>query len=143
MRLSTLPRLLLAAALAGPGAAALAGPVYNITVIGGAGSAAAGINHRGDVVGRFTSGGNTRGFVYTSSGFTEIGNFGGQNSMAIAINDAGQIAAAGPCWRPASAPSDRAGQAGCGAPAELAVACAHQKEVGEQTPSVANKKTNI
>jgi hypothetical protein len=48
---------------------------------------------QGDVVGRFTSGGNTRGFVYTDSGFTEIGTFGGQNSMAVAINDAGQIAA--------------------------------------------------
>jgi probable HAF family extracellular repeat protein len=43
------------------------------------------------VVGRFTSGDNTRGFVYTSSGFTEIGTFGGQNSMAVAINDHGQV----------------------------------------------------
>ena len=91
MRLSTLPQLLLAAALAGPGTAALADPVYNITVIGGAGSAAVDINHRGDVVGHFSSGGNTRGFVYTNGGFTEIGTFGGQNSMAVAINDHGQV----------------------------------------------------
>lgn len=91
MRLSPLPQFLLAATLAGPGAAALADPVYNITVIGGAGSASADINHRGDVVGHFTNGDITRGFVYTNSGFTEIATFGGQNSMAVAINDHGQV----------------------------------------------------
>lgn len=91
MRLSLLPQLFIAAALAIPGAAALADPVYNVTVLAGTGSEAIDINHRGDVVGHFTSGDATRGFVFTNSGFTEIGTFGGQNSFATAINDHGQV----------------------------------------------------
>jgi probable HAF family extracellular repeat protein len=91
MRLSLLSRLIFAAALAVPGAAALADPVYNVTVVAGAGSSAADINRYGDVVGSFTSGGNTHAFAYTSGGFTDLGTLGGLSSFANAINDAGQV----------------------------------------------------
>lgn len=91
MRISFLPQLLFAAALSVPGAAALADPVYNVTVIGGAGSSSADINRWGDVVGQYTTAGATHGFVYTSSGLTDIGTFGGLNSYAYAINDHGQV----------------------------------------------------
>jgi probable HAF family extracellular repeat protein len=91
MRLSQLSRLLFAAVLTVPGAAALADPLYNITVVGGLGSSAADINRYGDVVGSMTSGGNTHAFVYNSSGFADLGTLGGLNSFANAINDAGQV----------------------------------------------------
>lgn len=95
MRLSLLTplslRLLFAAALAVPGAAALADPVYNVTVVAGLGSSAADINRYGDVVGSVTSAGNTHAFAYTGGGYTDLGTLGGLNSFANAINDAGQV----------------------------------------------------
>jgi probable HAF family extracellular repeat protein len=91
MRLSHLSRLIFAAALAVPGAAALADPLYNITVVGGLGSTANDINRYGDVVGSVTSGGLTRAFAYTGSSYAELGTLGGLNSFANAINDYGQV----------------------------------------------------
>ena len=91
MRLKHFSRLLLAAALAVPGAAALADPLYNVTVVAGAGSAATDINRYGDVVGSFTTGGNTHGFAWIGGGFADLGTFGGLNSVANAINDYGQV----------------------------------------------------
>lgn len=79
------------AALAGPAAPALADPLYAMTVLGGLGSQANGINNLGDVVGDYASGGATHGFVYTSGGFADLGTLGGANSSAAGINDRGQI----------------------------------------------------
>lgn len=86
-----LSQLILSALLAVPCGAVLADPVYAVTVIGGAGSSAAGINGAGDVVGQFTSGGNTHAFVVADGGFADLGTLGGLNSAANAINDSGQV----------------------------------------------------
>lgn len=91
MRLSHLSQLLLVAALAAPGAAALADPLYNVTVVAGLGSSAADINRYGDVVGRVASGGGTHAFAYTGGVFADLGTLGGVNSFANAINDYGQV----------------------------------------------------
>jgi probable HAF family extracellular repeat protein len=91
MRLSHLSKLLLVAALAAPGAAALADPLYNVTVVAGLGSSAADINRYGDVVGRIASGGGTHAFAYTGGVFADLGTLGGLNSFANAINDHGQV----------------------------------------------------
>jgi probable HAF family extracellular repeat protein len=91
MRLTHLSQLLLAAALAVPGAAALADPLYKVTVVAGAGSSATDINRYGDVVGSFTAGSNTRAFTWIGGGFADLGTFGGLNSVANAINDYGQV----------------------------------------------------
>lgn len=87
----SLVHLLLGSAIALPGAAAVADPLYTITLLGDAGSAAAGINSAGTVVGSFAGGGATHAFVYGSAGFTDLGTLGGANSHANGINDAGQI----------------------------------------------------
>jgi probable HAF family extracellular repeat protein len=91
MRLKPFSRLLLAAALAAPGAAALADPLYNVTVVAGVGSAATDINRYGDVVGSIASGGNTHAFATIGGSFADLGTFGGLNSVANAINDYGQV----------------------------------------------------
>lgn len=88
------PRMLpalLVAALAMPYATALAEPIYGVTVLGGAGSYASGINNAGDVVGRFVSGDSTHAFVYSAGGFTDLGTLGGPGSGATAINDSGMV----------------------------------------------------
>jgi probable HAF family extracellular repeat protein len=82
---------LFAATLALPGAAALADPLYNVTVIGGAGSTATDINRYGDVVGSITSGGVTHAFAYTGGSYADLGTLGGLNSVANAINDYGLV----------------------------------------------------
>lgn len=84
-------RLILSAALALPGAAALAGPLYAITLLGGTGSAASDINRRGDVVGNVTSAGATHGFLSAGGTYTDLGTLGGTNSNANGINDDGQV----------------------------------------------------
>lgn len=84
-------RLLLSAALALPGAAAMAAPLYNITLLGDSGSAASDINRWGDVVGRSTTGDATHAFVNAGGVYTDLGTLGGRNSNANGINDYGQI----------------------------------------------------
>jgi probable HAF family extracellular repeat protein len=84
-------RLILSAALVLPGAAALADPLYSITLLGGTGSSASDINRWGDVVGSITSAGVTHGFVNAGGTYTELGTLGGTNSNAHGINDYGQI----------------------------------------------------
>lgn len=88
---SQISRLILSAALALPGAAALADPLYAINLVGGTGSAANGINRWGDVVGNVTGAGVTHGFVNAGGTYTELDTLGGTNSTANGINDAGQI----------------------------------------------------
>lgn len=94
MRLTHFSRILLAAALALPGAAALADPLYNITVVAGVGSTAADINRYGDVVGSYSTGGNTHAFAWIGGGFADLGTLGGLNSSANAINDYRQVVGA-------------------------------------------------
>jgi probable HAF family extracellular repeat protein len=71
--------------------AAHAAPQYAVTVVGLAGSSAAGINASGAVVGAFPVAGNTHGFVNAGGAITDLGTLGGLNSYATAINDAGKI----------------------------------------------------
>jgi len=84
-------RPILSAALALPGAAALADPLYAITLLGGTGSSASDINRWGDVVGNITSGDVTHGFLNAGGTYTDLGTLGGTNSNARGINDYGQI----------------------------------------------------
>lgn len=84
-------RLILSAALALAGTAALADPLYSITLLGGTGSSASDINRWGDVVGNITSGDVTHGFVNAGGTYTDLGTLGGANSNARGINDSGQI----------------------------------------------------
>lgn len=66
---------------------------YELTVVGAADSQAWGLNNLGTVVGRtFDPSFNSyRAFVNTGTGPVDLGTFGGTNSMAAAVNDAGQI----------------------------------------------------
>ena len=84
-------RLILSAVLALSGAAAVADPLYSITLLGGTGSSASDINRWGDVVGNITSGDVTHGFVNAAGTYTDLGTLGGTNSNAHGINDSGQI----------------------------------------------------
>ena len=81
----------LAFAVLAPCGPALADPLYTVTLLGAAGSAATGINSAGDVVGQITSGSTTHAFVYTAGGFLDLGTLGGAGSAANAINDSGAI----------------------------------------------------
>ena len=85
------PRLLLSMALALPGAAAMADPLYNITLLGGTGSSASDINSWGDVVGSAMTGAATHAFVHAGGVYTDLGTLGGTNSNANGINDKRQI----------------------------------------------------
>ena len=78
--------ILLLAMLAVP-LAAQADVSYAVKPIGVAGSMPAGINNRGEVVGYYTSGDAVRAFVYSSSGFVDLGTLGGGYSRAHGIND--------------------------------------------------------
>ena len=80
-------RLILSAILTLPGATALADPLYTLTLLGGTGSTATGINRWGDVVGNT----GTRGFAWLGGKYVDLGTLGGANSTANGINDARQI----------------------------------------------------
>lgn len=55
-------------------------------------SVAEGVNGRGDVVGQSTVNGQTRAFLWTANGgMRNLGTLGGATSVALAINDAGQV----------------------------------------------------
>lgn len=67
-------------------------PAYKVTIVGGPGSAALGINNKGHTVGYVDAGGgNQHAFVNTGSGAKDLGTLGGANSSAWGINEAGQI----------------------------------------------------
>lgn len=68
-----------------------AAPVYTVTVIGAANSAAYDVNILGQVVGSFTTGGNSHGFFYDGTNFNDIGTLGGANSTAWRVNDSGTV----------------------------------------------------
>jgi len=84
-------RLILSAFLALPGAAALADPLYTLTLLGGTGSTATDINRWGDVVGNTGARGATRGFGWLGGKYVDLGTLGGATSTANGINDARQI----------------------------------------------------
>jgi len=86
---SSLTGLALAALLSC--SAALADPLYAVTVLGAAGSSAAGINSAGAVVGQFANGDASHAFVYGAGGFLDLGTLGGAGSAANGINDSGAI----------------------------------------------------
>ncbi|MES2017883.1 MAG: PEP-CTERM sorting domain-containing protein [Pseudomonadota bacterium] len=72
--------------------AAAAGPRYNLTVLGGAGSAALDINLGGQVVGEYTNGaGDQRAFIHSGIALLDLGTLGGASASAAAINDSGQV----------------------------------------------------
>jgi probable HAF family extracellular repeat protein len=69
-----------------------AAPAYKVTVVGGPGSAALGINKHGHTVGYLDAGGGAQhAFVNTGGGATDLGTLGGTNSRAWGIHDAGPI----------------------------------------------------
>lgn len=71
--------------------AAWAYPEYRVTIVGPANSRAADINSSGAVVGGYTTGGTTRGFVNRGKGVVLLGSLGGTSSGAVAINDKGVV----------------------------------------------------
>jgi probable HAF family extracellular repeat protein len=68
-------------------------PTYTVTVVGGPGSAAFGINSAGHTVGYVDAGGgNQHAFLNTGSGAMDLGTLpGGLNSQAWGLNDVGQV----------------------------------------------------
>ena len=68
-----------------------AGPLYKVTVIGGAGSAAYDINSAGQVVGSLAAGANQHGFLHDGTALLDLGTLGGANSIAWALNDSGTV----------------------------------------------------
>lgn len=81
----------LCAILAASGAAQAA-PLYTVTVIAGAGSAAFNLNNLGQVVGQLDAGGGGyHAFVHDGSTLTDIGALTGGNSVAAGINDSGVV----------------------------------------------------
>lgn len=70
---------------------AQADPLYGVTVVGSADSAAYGINASGQVVGYLTAGVNRHAFLYNNVSTLDLGTLGGESSIAYGINDAGQV----------------------------------------------------
>lgn len=81
---------LLSAALAAPGAV-LAAPLYNLTVIGGAGSVAKDINASGQLVGYQNNGADFHAFFYDGTTVTDLSPVVGAGSVAQRLNDSGTI----------------------------------------------------
>jgi probable HAF family extracellular repeat protein len=71
--------------------AAHAAPTYDVTVIGGAGSTANGINSSGQVVGQLTSSGNLHAFFFDGATLNDIGAGVAGDSVALAVNDSGTV----------------------------------------------------
>ena len=71
--------------------AAWAYPEYRVTIVGPANSRAADINSSGAVVGGYSTGGASRGFVNRGKGVVLLGSLGGTSSSAVAINDRGVV----------------------------------------------------
>jgi len=92
MTLSRAMHLLLCAAACLFSLAAQAEIRYTVTIVGGADSAARGINGQGDVVGYLTTpGGDRHAFAQIGGITSDLGTFGGANSVAWGINNAGQV----------------------------------------------------
>ncbi|MFK3736812.1 PEP-CTERM sorting domain-containing protein [Massilia sp. TN1-12] len=70
---------------------AQADPVYTVTVVGNAGSAAYGLNGSGQVVGALATVGGNHAFLYDGVATLDLGTLGGTNSLAYGINDAGLV----------------------------------------------------
>jgi probable HAF family extracellular repeat protein len=70
---------------------AVAAPLYNVTVVAGAGSTAYDLNMQGDVVGDMQSGGAARAYLFSDGILTDLGTLGGASSYASSINDHGQV----------------------------------------------------
>jgi probable HAF family extracellular repeat protein len=66
-------------------------PRYTVTPVGGAGSAALGINNHGHTVGYVAVGANRHAFVNTGGGAVDLGTLGGPDSSAYGINDSGVV----------------------------------------------------
>jgi probable HAF family extracellular repeat protein len=70
---------------------AAATPLYNVTVVAGAGSTAYDLNNLGQVVGSMASGAATHAFLSGDGGPADLGALGGQYAYAASINDRGQV----------------------------------------------------
>lgn len=81
---------MLSAALLAP-LQARAAPLYQITVIGGAGSAAYDLNNAGQVVGTLAAGAGSHAFFFDGSNLADLGTFGGASSSANGLNDNGTV----------------------------------------------------
>lgn len=70
---------------------AQAAPLYQVTVLAGAGSAAYAINSSGQVVGALSVGTAGHAFYFDGIGVSDLGTLGGANSAAFGINDSGTV----------------------------------------------------
>jgi probable HAF family extracellular repeat protein len=70
---------------------AFAAPLYDVTVVAGAGSAAYDVNNLGEVVGSMASGSAAHAFLFSNGSLADLGTLGGLYSSAAAINDHGQV----------------------------------------------------
>jgi probable HAF family extracellular repeat protein len=65
--------------------------MIDLGVMGGNSSGASDINDNGQIVGRFSTSGSSRAFLYEQGTITDLGTLGGNSSHAYAINALGQI----------------------------------------------------
>jgi probable HAF family extracellular repeat protein len=66
-------------------------PLYNLTVIGTAGSVPYGINSAGHIVGQQVAGEDRHAFYFDGTTLSDLGTLGGASSIARAINDSGTV----------------------------------------------------